>query len=70
MAWLIGGILGEVLGLTTTFLLAGILFVALHLLAYWRTPELRQVDQIAGPGQAHLGPDIRPSSLHGSTSST
>jgi hypothetical protein len=44
MAWLLGGILGSALGLTATFLLAGIVFIGLHLLAYWRTPELRQVD--------------------------
>ena len=44
MAWLLGGILGSALGLTATFLLAGIVFIALHLLAYWRTPELRQAD--------------------------
>jgi MFS family permease len=55
MAWLIGGLLGAALGLTTTFLLAGILFVALHLIAYWRTPELRQADRNAGPGQAPPG---------------
>lgn len=44
MAWLIGGLSGAALGLTTTFLLAGALFVTLHILAYWRTPELRQAD--------------------------
>jgi MFS family permease len=44
MAWLLGGILGAALGLTATFLLAGVVFIALHLLAYWRTPELRQAD--------------------------
>jgi predicted MFS family arabinose efflux permease len=44
MAWLLGGILGSALGLTATFLLAGVVFIALHLLAYWRTPELRQAD--------------------------
>ena len=44
MAWLLGGILGSALGLTATFLLAGIVFIALHPLAYWRTPELRQAD--------------------------
>jgi MFS family permease len=44
MAWLIGGLCGAALGLTLTFLLAGVLFVTLHLLAYWRTPELRHAD--------------------------
>jgi predicted MFS family arabinose efflux permease len=44
MAWLVGGMLGAVLGQVGTFLLAGAVFAVLSLVAYWRTPELRQGD--------------------------
>jgi MFS family permease len=44
MAWLVGGMLGAVLGQVGTFLLAGSVFAILSLVAYWRTPELRQAD--------------------------
>jgi len=44
MAWLVGGMLGAALGQVGTFLLAGGVFAVLSLVAYWRTPALRQVD--------------------------
>ena len=44
MAWLVGGLLGAALGQVYTFLLAGGVFVVFSLVAYWRTPELRQAD--------------------------
>lgn len=42
MAWLIGGLLAEGLGYTGTLWLGSGVFVLLHLVAYWRTPELRR----------------------------
>ena len=42
MAWLIGGLLAEGLGYFGTLSLGAGVFVLLHLVAYWRTPELRQ----------------------------
>jgi MFS family permease len=44
MTWLVGGMLGAALGQAGTFLLAGGVFAVLSLVAYWRTPELRQPD--------------------------
>ncbi len=44
MTWLVGGMLGAALGQAGTFLLAGGVFAVLSLVAYWRTPELRQAD--------------------------
>ena len=45
MFWLVGGIVASVLGHLGTLLLGGGVLVLLHLIAYWRTPELRQVDR-------------------------
>jgi predicted MFS family arabinose efflux permease len=44
MAWLIGGLLSEGLGYFGTLALGGGMFLFLHLMAYWRTPELRNAD--------------------------
>lgn len=44
MTWLVGGLLAAALGPTATLLLAAGVFTLVHLMAYSRTPELRQAD--------------------------
>ncbi len=44
MTWLLGGLLGAALGQMGTFLLAAGVFAVVSVVAYWRTPELRQAD--------------------------
>lgn len=42
LAWLLGGLLAEILGYFGTLALGGGLFLALHVVAYWSTPKLRE----------------------------
>jgi hypothetical protein len=44
VTWLIGGLLAEGLGYFGTLSLGGGVLVLPHLVAYWRTPVLRQVE--------------------------
>lgn len=43
--WLIGGLASEAIGPRATFILSGLIVLSLYMLAYVRSPELRQIGQ-------------------------